>query len=83
MATRKEFLADINHRLRFVYLPKHSSWLNQIEIWLGILGRKLLRRGSFTSLDDLCARVHAFIAYYNRTMARPFKWTYQGKVLTS
>jgi hypothetical protein len=59
-----------------------SSWLNQIEIWLGILVRKLLKRGSFTSVEDLQARVFAFIDYYNQTMAKPFKWTYQGKALT-
>ncbi len=63
-------------------LPKHSSWLNQIEIWFSILVRKLLKRGSFTSVEDLQAKVFAFIDYYNRTMAKPFKWTYQGKALT-
>ena len=83
MATRKEFLADINHRLRFVYLPKHSSWLNQIEIWLGILARKLLRRGNFRSVADLEEQIRAFIHYYNETMAKPFAWTYQGKVLAA
>ena len=55
--------------------------MNQIEIWLSILTRKLLRRASFTSIDDLTARVLAFIDYYNQTMAKPFKWTYQGKAL--
>jgi hypothetical protein len=56
--------------------------LNQIEIWLGILVRKLLKRGSFVSVELLKAKVLEFVADYNRTMAKPFKWTYMGKPLT-
>ena len=52
MTTRREFLSDISHRIRFVYLPKHSSWLNQIEIFLGIVQRKCLRGGNFTAAPD-------------------------------
>jgi transposase len=81
MKSRQEFLSELSHRIRFVYTPKHSSWLNQIEIVFGVIMRKVVRRGSFTSVDDLRTKLLAFIDYFNQVFAKPFKWTYTGRPL--
>lgn len=81
VSSRAAFLSDPAHRIQFVYVPKHMSWLNQIEIWFSILVRRVIKRGNFPSVAALCERIRAFIAYFNQT-AKPFKWTYTGQPLT-
>jgi transposase len=81
MDSRAYFLQDARHRISLVYTPKHCSWLNQIEIWFGILVRRLLKRGNFVSKDELKLRILAFIEVFNQTLAKPFRWTYIGKPL--
>jgi transposase len=80
-ASRAAFLGEAGHRIRFVYTPKHCSWLNQIEIWFSVLVRKLLKRSSFSSLEDLRERMLRFIDYFNRTMAKPIDWLYSPRPL--
>jgi hypothetical protein len=81
VATRKAFLTEASHRIRFVYVPKHTSWLNQVEIWFSVLVRRVIRRGTFRSKTELRNRMLEFVDYFNRTMAKPYKWTYAGRPL--
>ncbi|MBV8575255.1 MAG: transposase [Acetobacteraceae bacterium] len=74
-------MSERSHRIRFVDLPKPSSWLNQIEVIFGVIMRKVIRRGSFTSVEDLRTNLLNFIAYFNRVFAKPFRWTYTGRPL--
>lgn len=81
LASRQAFLSELGHRIRFVYLPKHSSWLNQIEVVFGVIMRKVIRRGSFPSVADLRDKLSRFIDYFNEVFAKPFRWTYTGRPL--
>ena len=82
MKTNCEFLSNPEHNIRIVYTPKHSSWLNQIEIWFSIIKRHLLnKRASFKSVKEMEKRIKEYIDYYNENIAKPFQWTYSGKLL--
>jgi hypothetical protein len=79
MQTRRAFLSDPTHPIRFVHIPKHSSWLNQVEVIFGIISRRVMRGGSVTSLGDLTQKIRAFINYFNRTLEKPMNLTYNGR----
>ena len=78
MASREAFLSDESHRIRFVCVPKHTSWLNQIECWFSILVRRLLKRCSFRSTEELSQKILNFIDYFNSHFAKPFVWKFKG-----
>ena len=87
--TRATYLSNQEHKISFIYTPKHCWWLNwaalrQIEIFFGILhkkaiGRHSVKRANFMSKEDLKDKVLKFIDYFNQTFAKPFQWTYGGK----
>jgi transposase len=66
-------------RFRFLYTPLHASWVNQVEIWFSILGRRVLKHGSFPTAADLVRAVDGFVVHWNKHEAHPFRWTFRGR----
>lgn len=83
MATRRKFLSEVEHRIRFVYTPKHGSWLNQIENIFRVINRRVIRHGNFKSQAELVERLEAFMDYFNRTFAKPMNWKHTGRPISS
>lgn len=78
MTSRKIFLEDKTHRIRFLYTPKHCSWLNPIENWFGKLQRQVLTKASVKSVEELSDKLSHYIKYYNQSLFKPLKWKFSG-----
>lgn len=76
--SRREYLENEHHRVRFIFTPKHCSWLNPIENWFAKLERHVTGSGNFTSVEQLCKRIAEYIEYYNRQLAKPLNWKFAG-----
>ncbi len=76
--TRMAFLEMESHKIRFLYTPKHCSWMNQVENWFAKLQRMVINKGEFSSVKDLEEKISKFIEYYCNHLAKPMKWKFKG-----
>ena len=61
-------------RFHLHFVPTSASWLNQVERWFGLITQQAIRRGNFSSVKELIAKIEQFVAAYNKSKA-PFNWT--------
>ena len=78
MQTRKKFLESPEHRIRFVFTPKHCSWLNPIENWFAKLQKHVIKHGNFSSVKELENKIEKYIEFYNQCLVKPLKWKFKG-----
>lgn len=78
MQTRKVFLESEYHRIRFIFTPKHCSWLNPIENWFAKLQRHVIKNGNFLSVKELEDKIKSYITFYNSRLAKALKWKFKG-----
>ena len=78
MKTRQAFLEDETHRVRFVFTPKHCSWLNPIENWFAKLQKHTIKNGNFSSVKELEGKIEQYIEYYNKCLTKPLNWKFKG-----
>ena len=78
MKTRQAFLEDETHSIRFVYTPKHCSWLNPIENWFAKLQKHTIKNGNFSSVKELEGKIEQYIEYYNKCLTKPLNWKFKG-----
>jgi transposase len=76
--SRKQFLENDKHNIRFVYTPKHCSWLNPIENWFAKLQKHVIQNGNFKSIDDLKNKIEKYIPFYNIILVKSLNWKFKG-----
>lgn len=80
--TRQSFLESEEHTIRFLYTPKHCSWLNPIENWFAKLQRHVVEKGNFKSVEELNCKIEKYIVFYNGYLHKAINWKFKGFIKT-
>ena len=78
MQTRKAFLEIPEHRIQFLFTPKHCSWLNPIENWFAKLQRHVVTNSNYSSVNELEGKIRKYVEYHNLCFAKPLNWKFKG-----